>query len=103
PSGLANCPGPIQQKQAAAQCGEVVIVAGNGKQSFDGITVTIGGKPPKVVEPGCSTATSCTTTFGEFYPNPLQTAIDNATPGDLIIVDAGTYRENLIMWKPVRL
>src|SRR5262249_53927902 len=42
-------------------------------------------------------------TFGHIQPNPLQTAIDQATPGDLIIVGAGTYRENLLMWKPVRL
>ena len=35
--------------------------------------------------------------------SPIQTAIDSAAPGDLIIVQPGTYRENLIMWKPVRL
>ena len=36
-------------------------------------------------------------TFGQTYPNPLQTAIDNAAPGDLIIVGPGTYKENLLM------
>ena len=30
-------------------------------------------------------------------------AIDNATPGDLIMVGPGTYNEMLLMWKPVRL
>jgi Big-like domain-containing protein/multicopper oxidase len=109
PANLPVCAGPRQQGQQAARCGEVVITAGTGthgeqagKMSFDGITVTIGGKKPTIVEPNC-TANPCTTKFGEFYPNPLQTAIDNAAPGDLLIVDAGVYRENLIMWKPVRL
>ncbi|MEA3150310.1 MAG: hypothetical protein QOD56_1249, partial [Gammaproteobacteria bacterium] len=98
PGGLAAC--PIQQRGASAtSCGQVVITAGNGKQSIDGITVTVGGKAPTIVTP----SSPSTTTWGEFYANPLQTAIDQATPGDLIIVDAGTYRENLIMWKPVRL
>jgi len=98
PSGLAAC--PVQQRGAPpATCGEVVITAGNGKQSIDGITVTVGGKTPAYV----NTLSPSTTNWGEFYANPLQTAIDNAAPGDLLIVDAGAYRENLIMWKPVRL
>jgi hypothetical protein len=51
----------------------------------------VGGKPPTVVH-------------GENAAgNALQSAIDAAKPGDLIMVDAGTYREALIMWKPVRL
>jgi hypothetical protein len=81
-----------------ASCGEVVITAGNGKQSIDGITVTVGGNASYV-----STSSPSSTAWGEFYANPLQTAIDAAKPGDLLIVEAGAYRENLIMWKPVRL
>ncbi len=80
---------------------------GNGKQSIDAVTVTIGGKAPTHV------AASGT----------IQAAIDAAKPGDLIIVDptctatagpvacttAGAvhsqaaHQEMLLMWKPVRL
>ena len=35
--------------------------------------------------------------------NAIQLAVDAALPGDLIIVGAGTYHENVLMWKPVRL
>jgi hypothetical protein len=83
---------------APASCGQVVITAGNGKQSIDGITVTVGGTASYV-----STASPISTKWGEIDKNPLQTAIDSAKPGDLIIVEAGSYRENVIMWKPVRL
>ncbi len=110
PSGLNLCPKQQartytgQATPTPAYCGQVVITKGNGQQSFDAITVTVGGTAPIVVKPDCAaSATGCSTQFGEFFPNPLQTAIDKANPGDLIIVDAGTYRENVIMWKPVRL
>ena len=98
PSNIPACP-MQQQGYNNAQCGEVVVTAGNGLQSVSGITVTVGGKTPTLV----TTAGPTSTSFGEFYPNPLQTAIDKATPGDLLIIDAGQYRENVILWKPLRL
>jgi hypothetical protein len=84
---------PIQQRGVApvARCGELVITAGNGKKSIDTVTVTIGGKPPTYINGENSAG------------NALQSAIDNAVPGDLIIVGPGTYTEMLLMWKPVRL
>ncbi|HEY2019087.1 MAG TPA: Ig-like domain-containing protein, partial [Bryobacteraceae bacterium] len=118
----ANVPPCTVQQQAqyqlpyqvsAAQCGQLVITAANGKQSIDAITVTIGGKPPTHV-PASGT---------------IQGAIDAAAPGDLIIVDptcnaatgavscqqpstggatitgktTAAHNELLLMWKPVRL
>jgi len=71
-----------------ARCGELVVTRGdNGKQSIDTVTVTIGGKAPIHVVAGGS----------------IQSAIDAAAPGDLIIVNPATYNELLLMWKPVRL
>jgi hypothetical protein len=72
-----------------AKSGELVVTAGNGKSTVDAVTVTVGGSAPVRVS-GASGQT-------------IQAAIDAATPGDLILVDAGTYNELVIMWKPVRL
>jgi hypothetical protein len=65
----------------------LVIIAGNGKMSVDAVTVTIGGSSPKHIA----------------ATDSVQTAIDAAKPGDLLMVDPGAHNEMLIMWKPVRL
>ena len=116
PNGVPNC--AVQQQTqyggSTAQCGQLVITAGNGKQSIDTVTVTIGGKAPSHVSASGS----------------IQTAIDTASPGDLIIIDptcnaatgvvscetttgakntavtsttTAAHSELLLMWKPVRL
>ncbi|MGH8263439.1 MAG: hypothetical protein ACRET4_08165, partial [Steroidobacteraceae bacterium] len=82
-----------------ARCGELVITAANGNKSVDTITVTIGGKSPTYVTP----SSPSNNLFDRLEASPLQSAIDAAAPGDLILVGPGQYRENLIMWKPVRL
>jgi hypothetical protein len=93
PSGVANCArqqqaqygGPGTAGVTTAQCGEVVITAGDGKQSVDTVTVTIGGKRPTLVS------------------TTIQAAVDAAAPGDMIVVPPGQFQEMLVMWKPVRL
>ncbi|HEY4446645.1 MAG TPA: Ig-like domain-containing protein [Steroidobacteraceae bacterium] len=74
---------------AGTPTGELVVTAANGKSSVDAVTVTVGGTAPKRVQ-GANGQT-------------IQAAIDAANPGDLILIDAGTYNELVIMWKPVRL
>jgi len=72
------------------RCGELVIKTADGKTSVDTVTVTIGNSQtsvPRVLAAG----------------QTIQSAIDAANPGDMIIVPAGTYHELLLMWKPVRL
>jgi hypothetical protein len=97
PSGVPNC--AIQQQAqyggSTAQCGQLVITSGNGKQSVDTVTVTIGGKAPTYV-----TNNAPLTPSGS---GAIQQAIDAAEPGDLIMIPPGTYYEMLLMWKPVRL
>ncbi len=87
PQGVCPPMGP----NSAPCTGQLVITAANGKQSIDAITVTVDSNMPTYVagENGSNTA--------------LQDAIDNAAPGDLIIVGPGNYEEMLIMWKPVQL
>jgi hypothetical protein len=96
----------VQQRgRASALCGELVITNANGKKSIDAITVTAGGRAPIYVTP-TSVAMSDNRpalTTAITPENALQAAIDAADPGDLILVGPGTYKEQVIMWKPVRL
>ena len=84
---------------ATAQCGELVITAANGKKSIDTVTVTIGGESADLRDAGEPEHT----TFGQTFRIRCRPRSTTPTPGDLIIVGPGTYRENLLMWKPVRL
>jgi len=67
--------------------GQLVLTRGdNGLSTGMGITLDVGGRVRRVY-PGQS----------------IQKAIDTALPGDVVLVTPGIYRENLVMWKPVKL
>jgi hypothetical protein len=102
PAGVPSCSAdgiPLQRnpdpshsgETFAAKCGQLVITSGSGQKSIDTVTITVGGKVPTYV--AGENATN----------NAIQTAIDVASPGDLIMVGPGVYDEMLLMWKPVRL
>ncbi len=96
----ATVPACALQQQAQfggspANCGQLQITSGNGKQSIDTVSVTVGGKSPTYVSSNNPLTPSGT--------GSIQQAIDAAQPGDLIIVPPGTYQEMVLMWKPVRL
>lgn len=127
PSGVPNC--AIQQQSqyqgalsagqsSTAQCGQLVITAGNGKQSIDSITVTIGGKTPAhvsanqtiqaaidaanpgdliIVDPSCTTSSSAST------GNACQGTVGGNAVGTILTKSQAAHNEMLLMWKPVRL
>lgn len=57
------------------------------RRSITGITLTVGGDQPQVVQPG----------------QTIQSYVDTASADSLILVPSGTYEELVVMWKPVRL
>ncbi|MBI5576785.1 MAG: right-handed parallel beta-helix repeat-containing protein [Deltaproteobacteria bacterium] len=76
----ARVPGGISTGQLMVTRGD------NGNSTIMGITLHVGGNVRRVY-PGQS----------------IQKALDAAAAGDIILVTPGTYDENLIMWKPVKL
>ncbi|MBK4735830.1 Ig-like domain-containing protein [Noviherbaspirillum pedocola] len=73
--------------------GQLAITAANGKSTVDAVTVTVDDsqKNNRLIRVQASAGQT------------IQAAIDRANPGDLILVDEGSYGELVIMYKPVRL
>ena len=91
---------------SGAATGQLVVTAANNmngsplaspQSSVDAATFTVGGLKGAQAIAGVPTRVSAAA------GQTIQAAIDAATPGDLILVDAGLYNELVIMWKPVRL
>ena len=95
----STCTIPQHGVAGTTLCGQLLITTAAGKHTIDAVMVTIGGKKPTYI----AQEKLNPDTFGTTQPNTLQTALDNAASGDLIIVGPGTYTEMLQMWKPVRL
>jgi len=70
---------------------QLAVTRSNGKTTSNGMTLTValGAGQPKRVPTAA-------------YPT-IQSAIDDAAPGELILVGPGNYMEMVVMWKPVRL
>lgn len=77
--------------------GQLVVTKADGTSSITGVTVTVGLKA------GQNVLTVTAPSSAGVYPGAIQTAIDNAKDGDLILVAPGTYDEMVIMWKTVQL
>jgi large repetitive protein len=76
---------------------------GGGVSSVNGITIHVRGtagavtyNPPvvNVAPPPPGPGTS---------PTALQDAINGAAPGSLLVLSAGTYNENVLVWKPLKI
>jgi hypothetical protein len=89
---------------------QLVITTSTGVSSVDTVTVTVDNSkkagyraPWYVAAPLPGTGIGSGQGYG--LPHPIQDAIDNVNtlPGDLIIIDAGTYPELDVLWKPLRL
>jgi len=87
---------------AGATTGQLEIVrADNGAEAGIGSTIMVG---PLLAADGRTEAV-----VHDVWPpadtngTPIQDAIDQAAPGDIVLVHPGKYEELVIMWKPVRL
>jgi hypothetical protein len=83
----------VARLRDGTRTGQLVVTHGDsGNASEHAITVTVYNGPNNV--PDHTFVSSGQT---------IQTAIDNAGRGDLIMVEPGVYNESVIMWKPVLL
>ena len=79
---------------AGTATGQLTVVNSNGVESVNSVTLNILTAGDVVHYVASS---------NNLTDTPIQTAIDNAADGDLILIAPGTYYEMVIMHKPVRL
>jgi hypothetical protein len=75
---------------------QMTIVAAGGERTLNAITIHVlgAGYDPTLVTVGPPDPTR---------PYLIQDAVDAAPDGSLIVLGAGVYRENVVLWKPVKL
>ena len=77
--------------------GELVVTNASGQHSVVGVTLHLAGATPVIdvmpPAPNCQ-GLDC---------GVIQTAIDGAPPGAIVVLEPGHYQENVVMWKPVTL
>ncbi len=84
----------------------ITAAANGGVSSANGLTLHVMGtngsganmvtyNPPVVNVPA--------PTINPADAHLLQNAIDGAAPGSLLVLSAGTYNENILMWKPLKI
>jgi hypothetical protein len=78
--------------------------AAGGLSTVTGITLhVLGTVGANAYNPRVRSAAAPGSASGADNGHELQTAIDNANAGDLLILSAGVYREGVIVWKPLKL
>jgi large repetitive protein len=71
-----------------ASTGQLMVTRNDGMSTVVGVTVTVRRNNDNYAV--------------HHVTSTIQAAIDQANPGDLILIPPGTYEELVIMWKPVR-
>lgn len=77
---------------AGATTGQLNIRRADGKGTITSVTVHVA--PQGQVH---------TVSPGAFGTTPIQDAVDAAAPGDLVVIEPGTYFEQVVLWKPLHL
>jgi Polysaccharide lyase family 4, domain II len=91
-SGSAFLPGPKQLSIVTSN-------ANGGVSSVNGITIHVLGTNGGVTYNPPFATVPAPTTGG----HQLQTAINNAAAGTILVLSPGTYNENVLLWKPMKL
>jgi hypothetical protein len=85
---------------STAVSGQLVVTRDNGRSTTEGVTVTVA---PTTLPATHLNGTDHVRVVAAPAPGAIQTAIDGAAPGDLILVGPGNHEELVVMSKPVRL
>jgi hypothetical protein len=91
-------PGPKQLAIVTANTNP----GGGGVSSVNGVTLHVRGTVGAVTYNPPVVNVAAPPPVGT-NPNALQDAINAAAPGSLLVLSAGTYNENVLVWKPLRI